>query len=161
MALVERFRTSGTTQEQFSKDQGIAFSLLRYWLAKTRSETEGTWRFAFCAAELAGGNRKRDIRNIALGFRCCGNGPHPPNLVVRHFVLGLNRKPRFFSHKSTVYNLKLAVLSPLEIFIKIFLIFEITYRKITYICHWKRRFWAFRRNDVGVHLVKLLFLHVC
>lgn len=41
MALVERFRASGTTQEQFSKDHGVALSVLRYWLAKTRSETEG------------------------------------------------------------------------------------------------------------------------
>ena len=41
MALVERFRTSGTTQEQFSKDNGLALSVLRYWLAKSRNETEG------------------------------------------------------------------------------------------------------------------------
>lgn len=41
LALVDQFRASGFTQEQFCSEQGIAISVLRYWLAKLRQENNG------------------------------------------------------------------------------------------------------------------------
>jgi hypothetical protein len=41
LAMVDQFRASGMTQEQFVNDHGIAISVLRYWLAKSRQESNG------------------------------------------------------------------------------------------------------------------------
>lgn len=41
LAMVNQFRASGMTQEQFVNDRGIAISVLRYWLAKSRQESNG------------------------------------------------------------------------------------------------------------------------
>lgn len=39
--MVDQYRASGLTQEQFSREKGIAISVLRYWLAKLRQENNG------------------------------------------------------------------------------------------------------------------------
>ncbi len=41
MAMVSLFRSSGMTQKQFSAEHGVAVSVLGYWLAKTRNESDG------------------------------------------------------------------------------------------------------------------------
>jgi len=41
LALVDQYRGSGLTQDQFCREQGIAISVLRYWLAKLRQEING------------------------------------------------------------------------------------------------------------------------
>ncbi len=41
LAMVDQYRASGLTQEQFSREKGIAISVLRYWLAKLRQENNG------------------------------------------------------------------------------------------------------------------------
>ncbi len=41
LAMVDQYRASGLTQEQFSREQGIAISVLRYWLSKFRQENNG------------------------------------------------------------------------------------------------------------------------
>lgn len=41
LAMVDQFRASGMTQEQFVNDRGIAISVLRYWLARSRQESNG------------------------------------------------------------------------------------------------------------------------
>ena len=41
LAMVDQYRASGMTQEQFANDRGIAISVLRYWLAKSSQESNG------------------------------------------------------------------------------------------------------------------------
>ena len=41
LAMVDQFRASGKTQEQFCEEQGVAISVLRYWIAKSRQESNG------------------------------------------------------------------------------------------------------------------------
>ena len=41
LAIVEQFRSSEKTQEQFANEKGLAISVLRYWLAKLRQENNG------------------------------------------------------------------------------------------------------------------------
>lgn len=41
LALVDQFRASGMTQDQFINEHGIAISVLRYWLTKSCQKSNG------------------------------------------------------------------------------------------------------------------------
>jgi hypothetical protein len=41
LAMVSQFRSSGMTQRQFCAEQGVAVSVLGYWLGKSRNQSDG------------------------------------------------------------------------------------------------------------------------